>query len=86
MNTIMMKNTIIPICRTCKHIIMDIKQPNDFDFARCGLLGKQCIVSGNVNYPYASNARRDFTMCGQEGQYYEKSHVDTLKYKEFIKY
>jgi len=81
----MLKNTTIVICRTCKHILMDIKIPNDYSFARCAVLGKQCVVSGDIMYPYADRCRRDFTMCGQEGKYYEKSHVETHNYTSFKK-
>lgn len=81
----MLKNAIIPICRTCKHILMDIKIQNDYSFARCAILGKQCVVSGDIMYPYADRCRRDFTMCGQEGKYYEKSHVETHTYTSFKK-
>ena len=81
----MLKTTIVPICRTCKHLLMDIKYTNDYSFARCSLLGKQCVVSGDINYPYADRCRRDFTMCGEEGKYYEKSQSETHTYKMFNK-
>ena len=81
----MLKTTIVPICRTCKHLLMDIKYTNDYSFARCSLLGKQCVVSGDINYPYADRCRRDFTMCGVEGKYYEKSQSETHIYKMFNK-
>lgn len=81
----MLKTTIVPICRTCKHLLMDIKYTNDYSFARCAILGKQCVVSGDINYPYADRCRRDFTMCGDEGIYYEKSQSETHTYKMFNK-
>ena len=82
----MLKNVTIVICRTCKHLFVDVKHANEYSFARCAVLGKQCLVSGDINYPYADRSRRDFTMCGQEGKYYEKSQVETHTYAAFNKH
>jgi len=81
----MLKTTIVPICRTCKHLLMDIKYTNDYSFARCSLLGKQSIVSGDIVYPYAETSRRNYAMCGEEGKYYEKSQSETHTYNMFNK-
>ncbi len=71
MNNNRMLPVIVKLCRTCVHLRMDIRQPNDFTFARCAKFGNQCAVSGEVTYIYAERCRRNFTMCGIEGKHHK---------------
>jgi hypothetical protein len=80
-----LKNSTAPICRTCKHLVMDVKYPRDFGLARCSRIGKRCNVSGEITFFYADRCRRDYGLCGQEGAHYEKSTSDTLASAPFEK-
>ena len=66
-----LKNVTVPICRTCKYLVMDQTRPKDYLFARCIRFGEQCLISGEVKYYYADRCRRDYTLCGTECRYHE---------------
>ena len=68
---VFVKNITAPICKTCKHLVLDASRNNDYLFARCLRFGEQCRVSGEVKYYYADRCRRDFMLCGTEGKYHE---------------
>jgi hypothetical protein len=67
-----LRNAAVPICRLCKYIKMDLKHPTDYTFARCSKFGEQCVISGEVKFTYAQRCRSNFTLCGEDGKYYEK--------------
>ena len=71
MNAII-RNVSTPVCRLCKHIIIDTKYPKEYHLARCLKSGKQCMISGEVQYDYADYSRRNFVLCGEEGKFFEK--------------
>jgi hypothetical protein len=72
MNTaVFVKNVTAPICKTCKHLVMDQARPKDYLFARCVRFGEQCRISGEVKYYYADRCRRDYTLCGIEGKFHK---------------
>ena len=71
MNAII-RNAATPVCRLCKHIIIDMKYPQEYTMARCLKSGRQCMISGEIKYDYADYSRRNFILCGEEGKFFEK--------------
>ncbi len=66
------RNAATPICRMCKHLIMDTKYPTEYNLARCKASGQQCMISGEIKYDYADYSRRNFILCGDEAKFFEK--------------
>jgi len=50
------------LCINCKHFIPDRRE--------CVIFGKTELVSGEIDYDYASSARNDDEKCGTAGKYY----------------
>ena len=71
--TSIIRNSATPICRLCKHIIIDTKYPQEYTMARCLKSGVQCMVTGEINYDFAYYSRRNDTLCGKEGKFFDKS-------------
>ncbi len=72
----MIRNSQYPICRMCKYLINNI----EIYSARCSKTGQQCKVSGEIKYDYAEYSRRNDTLCGSQGRYYEpKDRNNTIK-------
>jgi len=67
----------LPACINCVHFIPDKSNypydppPNDKEYGKCKLFGKQDMVTGDINYAYASLTRLDEQKCGEKGQYFK---------------
>ncbi len=57
MNAIV-RNTVTPVCRLCKHIILDTKYPQEYTMERCLKPGRQCMISGEIKYEYGDYSRK----------------------------
>lgn len=58
------------LCINCRHFIADKME--------CATFGDIDLVSGKIDYKYASSCRYDKDRCGEEAKYYEEN-----KYKAF---
>jgi hypothetical protein len=71
------RNSNFPICANCIHFIEDKTNypyepaPND-KYARCKLFGQVNIVTGEINYDFASFCREDSKRCGLTGVGFEE--------------
>lgn len=74
------KNMQIPSCKNCVHY-----QPNRFhrDFVsplnKCENFGEKNIYSDKIIYQYADLCRKDESLCGYNGTYFEKENRIHLK-------
>ena len=58
------------ICKDCVHYIPYQKE--------CKKFSTQDIVTGDITYEYAPEARRDIAKCGGEAVHFEKNHFRIL--------
>ena len=63
----MIRNAQLPICKLCKFLMLDL----EIYSSRCSKTGQQCKVSGEIRYDYAEYSRRNDTLCGPQGRYFE---------------
>ena len=63
----MIRNAQFPICRLCKYFMRDA----DLYSSRCSKTGQKCKVSGEIKYDYAEYSRRNDSLCGPQGRYFE---------------
>ena len=63
----MIRNSQYQICRLCRHLIPTV----EIYSARCSKTGQQCKVSGEIKYDFAEYSRRNDTLCGEQGRYFE---------------
>ncbi len=68
----LIRNASMPICRLCKYIIIDTNYPKEYNMARCLKSGVQCMISGDINHDFTDYSRRNDTLCGKEGKFFEK--------------
>ena len=60
-----------PECRNCKHFIpKHTSAENRLELGRCGYFSEKNLVTGVIEYQYASNSRIYSTDCGEEGKYF----------------
>jgi hypothetical protein len=69
----------LPACINCVHFI-EYKTnypydppPNDEKYGKCKLFGKQDMVTGTINYEFASLCRENEKKCGEKGQYFDSN-------------
>ena len=64
-----------PVCKNCKYFLPN-KNLNDKKsqviYGRCSNFMEKDIVSGDVEYNYASVCRSSDRLCGQYGKYFEE--------------
>ena len=85
MNKIFIKNLSsfikcrdLPACINCVHFIEDQSNypydppPSDEKYGKCKLFGRQNMVTGNINYEYASLCRENEEKCGKNGKFFTK--------------
>jgi hypothetical protein len=65
------KNDNLPICKKCKYFFMNDKSSN-IDLGRCSKFGIKDLISGEIQYEYASLSRISNTRCGKKGKYFEE--------------
>jgi hypothetical protein len=80
LNIYITKTTLPKLCIDCKYFVgEESRWPYDdapqAKYGKCKLFGKINLVSGEINYEYASLAREDDKMCGKNGKLFEK-HLD----------
>jgi hypothetical protein len=69
----------LPACINCVHFIEDKTNypydppPNDEKYGKCKLFGKQDMVTGTINYEFASLCRENEKKCGEKGQYFDSN-------------
>ena len=61
MNAIV-RNTVTPVCRLCKHIILDTKYPQEYTMERCLKSGRECMISEEIKYDYAEYSRKPISI------------------------
>lgn len=72
------KNTNLPVCVNCVHFIEDTNNypydppPNDSRYGKCKTFGQNNLVTGELEYDYASICRMTDTKCGETGKYFTK--------------
>ena len=72
------KHKDLPACINCIHFIEDETNypydplPNDEKYGKCKLFGEQSMVTGIINYEYASQSRFNEEKCGEKAQYFTK--------------
>ena len=85
-STMIVKNRInnfdIPICKNCIHFI-----PNDSDsdyymstLSKCSYSGTKDIITGVVNYEFASSCRMSENNCGVDAKYFEAGPNVEMKF------
>ena len=66
----------LPECRNCKYFKPEKSfksEKSQIQFGQCTYFGKKDLVSGEIEYIYASTARVD--ECGEEGKYYSPKKI-----------
>jgi len=75
-NKTFIENNNLPSCINCIHFI-EYKNKNSLlddssSYGRCKLFGEKNIVSGQINYSFASFCRDNNKQCGLDGKYFEQ--------------
>lgn len=71
------KNLNLPTCSNCVHFIKhDTGSAYNVElhgtFGKCKLFGRKDIITGVIDYDYASMCRSDNTQCGENGKEYKE--------------
>jgi hypothetical protein len=66
-----------PVCLDCSHYI-EYKQSNPYDelygsykLGRCGLFGRQNVVTGQIHLADALECRENESKCGEKGKHFD---------------
>ena len=59
-----------PECRNCKHFMPKKVDLEEYRYGKCSQLGEKDVVTGEINYKYASVSRIFSRECGEHGKYY----------------
>jgi len=75
-NKTFIENNNLPPCINCIHFI-EYKNKNSLlddisSYGKCKLFGEKNIVSGQINYSFASFCRDNNKQCGLDGKYFEQ--------------
>jgi len=54
------------LCINCKHFLQDKRE--------CAIFGDTDLITGKMDYKYASSCRNDEKKCGEEATYYEENN------------
>lgn len=54
------------LCANCKHFIANKQE--------CAIFGNTDLVTGKIDYKYASSCRNDEKKCGEKAIYYEENN------------
>ena len=69
-----------PACVTCKYYKPEQYSNFDSIYSKCSLYGNKNLHTGEIEYSYATECRKNETICGQEGkQYEEKKFIYIVK-------
>ena len=70
------RNVEFPICLHCVNFIEHVnnypydEMPNDGIYGRCKKFGEVNLVTGSIDYDFATRCRADSTKCGSIGKEY----------------
>lgn len=83
--TKIIKNIDIPACRNCIHY-KPFRFNTDFSgsYSECGKFGNKDIITDKISYDFANSCRRDESLCGNDGIYFEREpniNMKILKHK-----
>jgi len=76
MNTLLFSsitNLDKPSCNSCKFYKPEKHDSFDSTFSKCSLYGNKNLHTGEIEYSYATDCRKNETLCGQEGKLYEEN-------------
>jgi hypothetical protein len=72
------KNTNVPVCVNCVHFIEDPfnypydPPPNNSRYGKCKTFGQINLITGELEYEYASTCRISDAKCGLNGKHFTK--------------
>jgi hypothetical protein len=64
-----------PSCVTCKFYKPEEYTRFESISSKCSLYGNKNIHTGEIEYSYAIECRKNETLCGQEGKLYEENKL-----------
>ena len=69
------KNLNYPTCVKCVHFVPATRAEPYLEprFGKCRKFGAMSMVTGEINYDYASICRNDDYKCGEKGFFYEEA-------------
>ena len=65
-------NLKVPICKNCVYFKPNNYDGKFYDLGKCTKFGQMDIVSGIIEYKYASTCRTSNNLCSFNGTYYEE--------------
>ena len=65
-------NLKVPICKNCVYFQPHKIDEKFYDLGKCTKFGIMDILSGIIEYKYASNCRTNDNLCSFNGTYYEE--------------
>ena len=69
--SLFIKNKNSKLCINCIHFIGDkMNYPDDTLYGKCKMFGETNLITGEIEYDYASMCRHDNTKCGINGKYF----------------
>ena len=64
-----------PACNTCKFYKPEKYSSFDSINSKCSFYGNKNLHTGEIEYSYATECRKNETLCGQEGKLYEEKKL-----------
>ena len=61
-----------PACNTCKFYKPEQYSHFDSTSSKCSFYGNKNLHTGEIEYSYATECRKNETLCGEEGKLYEE--------------
>jgi hypothetical protein len=62
-----------PSCVTCKFYKPEEYTSFESTSSKCSLYGNKNIHTGEIEYSYATECRKNESLCGQQGKFYEEN-------------
>lgn len=64
-----------PSCVTCKFYKPEQYSSFDSISSKCSFYGNKNLHTGEIEYSYATECRKNETLCGEEGKIYEEEEL-----------
>ena len=64
------KNNEYPSCKDCKYFTEHTDPYNKYHLSKCTLFGEKDIISGEIDYHFATTCRTFDHLCSKKGKYY----------------
>jgi len=64
-----------PACITCKFYKPEQYSTFDSITSKCSFYGNKNLHTGEIEYSYATECRKNETLCGQQGKLYEEEKL-----------